>query len=162
MHLTFVVLRSCYFPFLKNSEGRKPREGRCPAKELASITSCLGSFKSKESWVCQQLQAGKCSCQELSTSDPIWARASCPEHADGGTAAGDSAISPARQALQAAFQQKYLKFSTYAKKLARKLFTVIFIRQSPKAELASIIVWKTSETVSQITFPDFLGSFSRY
>lgn len=66
------------FPFQKNSEGKKPRGRRCPAKELASITSCLGSAKSKERWVCQQLRVGRCSCQELSTSDPLWGSASRP------------------------------------------------------------------------------------
>lgn len=66
------------FPFQKNSEGKKPRGRRCPAKELASITSCLGSSKSKERWACQQLWVGRCSCQELSTSDPVWASASRP------------------------------------------------------------------------------------
>lgn len=79
------------FPFQKNSEGKKPRGRRCPAKELASITSCLGSSKSKESWACQQLWVGRCSCQELSTSDPVWGA----RLARGGAAAGAVRANPA-------------------------------------------------------------------
>lgn len=86
--------------FIKNSKGRKPRGGRCPVKELASITSCLGSSKSKGSSACQQLSSGRGSCQDLSASGPLGVWALRPEHADGSAAARGSATSTNRQAQQ--------------------------------------------------------------
>lgn len=114
MHVTFAILKSCYFPFLKkNSEGRKPRGGRCPVKELASITSCLGSSKSRGSSACQQLSAGRGGCQDLSASGPLGARALHPEHADGSAAVRGSATSTNMQAQQCALGRVIIFYICY-------------------------------------------------
>lgn len=105
-------------------------------KELASITSCLGSSKSKESRACQQLRdAAAKNFQPLTQFELEHLAQSMLMAAQlRGTLPSPETGKPC-SLLQAGYLSSY----TYAMKLAEK-FTVIFIRQSLKAELASIIV----------------------
>lgn len=57
---------------------------------------------------------------------------------------------------------KHSASSAWAGRLAKKLFAIVLIRQSLKVQLAGIVIWKMSEIVFPIKFPDFLGGYSRY
>lgn len=141
MHLTFAILRSCYFPFSKNSEGRKPRGGRCPAKKKKSwpqshpAWAALNPRRAGRASSCKLGDAAAKNFQPLTQFELEHLAQSMLMAAQlRGTLPSPETGKPC-----SLLQAGYLSSSTYAMKLAEK-FTVIFIRQSPKAELASIIV----------------------